>query len=318
MSLAYVDLVLDLYDGSGNYPVSGTASFVPSSVLDDPGVEVTGQMPVTTSFRAGSLPAVSLLATDNPGPLPAGWTWGITFAGITGAPAAFSFFLPAGPAAFTATDAAPAVFTWTPPGSEPWQLQSLPDGTGVQLSGASLPGGFSAGTTYYVVNASGYVCGLAATQGGTPIASTSSGSGELTVVSQLMSNLIQVSSGSTFQAYMPLSGGQFTGAVAGAVVSVADGATIEIDAALGSTFRVTLGGNHELTVVNPGFDSQKIVVEVTQGEGGPWTLTYSSAFDFGAAGEPVLSTATGDEDDFGLSYKAATGKWKCLAFVAGY
>jgi len=102
------------------------------------------------------------------------------------------------------------------------------------------------------------------------------------------------------------------------VENVADGATITIDAALASTFRVTLGGNHEITVINPAYDGQKIVVEVTQGEGGPWSLTYSSALDFGAAGQPALSTTAGDEDDFGLSYKAATGRWRVLAFAPGY
>lgn len=234
-ALNYVALTIDLYDGSGNYPVSGTATFTPSAVLTDAGVEIVGQQPVTVSFRAGSLPSATLLATDNSGPLPAGWTWSVSFSGITGAPAAFSFFLP-------------------------------------YASGAD----------------------------------------------QVLSDQIPVSSGTSFTAYMPLSGGQFTGPVAAAVANVADGATIEINAALGNTFRVTLGGNHELTVINPAYDGQKIVIEVTQGAGGPWLLSYSSVFDFGNADEPALSTATGDEDDFGLSYKAATGKWKCLAFAPGF
>lgn len=94
MTLNYVTLTLDLYDGSGNYPVSGTASFAPSAVLTDAGAEIVSQQPITVTFRAGSLPTVPLLATDNSGPLPAGWTWGVTFDGITGAPAGFSFFLP--------------------------------------------------------------------------------------------------------------------------------------------------------------------------------------------------------------------------------
>jgi hypothetical protein len=313
MALSYITLTLDLYDGSGNYPVSGTATFTPSAVLTDAGVEVTGQMPVTVSFRAGSLPAATLLATDNSGPLPSGWTWGVTFAGITGAPAAFSFELAAAAVSFTASDGSPCVFTV---GSGPAPL----DGTGVQLSGGSLPAGFSTGTTYYVVasTGSGGTFELADTQGGAPLASTSSGSGTVTTVSQLMSNLIRVSSGSTFQAYMPLSGGQFTGAVEPAVVSVADGAAITINAELGNLFRVTLGGNHELTVIN-GTDGQLIRVEVTQGPGGPWSLSYSSVFDFGSAGQPDLSTAEGDTDVLGLGCKAAAAApWQVLAFAAGF
>jgi hypothetical protein len=311
MALAYVAVTLDLYDGTGNYPVSGTATFTPSSVLTDPGVEVTGQIPVTVSFRAGSLPTVTLLATDNPGPLPAGWTWGVAFAGITGAPAAFSFFLPSAAVGFTASDGTPCVFTVS--GSAPL------NGTGVQLSGGSLPAGFSAETTYYVVasTGSGGTFELAATQGGSPLASTSTGSGTVATVSQVMSNLIPVSSGSTFTAYMPVSGGQFTGAVEPAVASVADGLVITTNAELGNLFRVTLGGNHELAVIN-GADGQLIRVEVTQGAGGPWSLSYSSAFDFGSAGQPSLSTTTGDTDVLGRGYKAAATKWQCLAFAGGY
>ena len=311
MSLQYVALTLDLYDGSGNFPVAGQASFVPSAVLTDAGVQVTDQQPVTTSFRAGSLPSVSLLATDNSGPLPARWTWGVTFAGITGAPAAFSFFLPAAAASFTATNASPCVFTIS--GTAPL------NGTGVQLSGGSLPAGFTAGVTYYVVasTGSGGTFELAATQSGTAIGSTSTGSGTVTTVSQLLSNLIPVSSGTSFVAYMPLSGGQFTGPVEPAVVNVADGATITIDASKGNLFRVTLGGNHQLTVIN-GTDGQLIRVEVTQGAGGPWALSYSPVFDFGSAGQPALSAVTGAEDDFGFGYKATAGKWRCLAFEGGF
>jgi hypothetical protein len=46
--------------------------------------------------------------------------------------------------AFTATNASPAVFT------APWA--SLASGQAVQLSGASLPAGFTQGTLYYTVN----------------------------------------------------------------------------------------------------------------------------------------------------------------------
>lgn len=94
MTLNYVTLTLDLYDGQGNPEISGKAVFTPSAVLTDAGVEIAGQQPITAVFRAGGLPAVRLLATDSSGPLPAGWTWSVEFSGISGAPAGFSFFLP--------------------------------------------------------------------------------------------------------------------------------------------------------------------------------------------------------------------------------
>lgn len=234
-ALAYVTLTLDLDDGSGNYPVSGTASFVPSAVLTDAGVAVIGQQPVTVSFRAGSLPVVSLLATDNSGPLPTGWTWGVTFSGITGAPAGFSFFLP-----------------------------------------------YASGAT------------------------------------QVMSDLIPVSSGTTFTAYMPLSGGQFTGAVEPAAANLTDGATISLNAALGNLFRLTLTGNHTLANPTGGTDGQLIRVEVTQGGSGGYSLSYGAAYDFGTDGVPALSTTAGDTDVLGFGYKATAGKWYCLAFAPGF
>jgi hypothetical protein len=70
---------------------------------------------------------------------------------------------------FTATKASPAVFTAT--GS------AYAAGETVLLSGASLPGGFTAGTFYFVVHPAGPTFQLAATQGGPGIASTSAGSG---------------------------------------------------------------------------------------------------------------------------------------------
>lgn len=312
MTLAYISLLLDLYDGSGNPAVTGTASFVPSAVLTDAGVEIVGQLPLPASFRAGSLPTVSLLATDNAGPLPAGWTWGVMFAGLTGAPAPFSFFLPSAAVSFTATNAAPCVFT-VGSGSAPVNA------TGVQLAGGSLPAGFSSATTYYVVasTGSGGTFELAATQGGAALGSTGTGSGTVTTVSQVMSNLIPVSSGSTFSAYMPLAGGQFTGAVEPGVVALADASTITVNAALGNLFRVTIAGNRTLTIIN-GTDGQLFRVEVTQGAGGPWSLAYSSVFDFGTAGQPSLSTLAGATDVLGLACKAAAGKYQLLAFAGGY
>jgi trimeric autotransporter adhesin len=94
MTLNYVTLVLDLYDGGGNVVTTGTAAFTPSVQLTDPGVEFIPQAPVPAVFHAAGTPSVRLLATDNTAPLPNGWTWLVTFTGVPGSPAAFSFFLP--------------------------------------------------------------------------------------------------------------------------------------------------------------------------------------------------------------------------------
>ena len=72
---------------------------------------------------------------------------------------------------FTATDASPGVLTAA--GS------AYSNGTPVQLTGASLPAGLLGATTYYVVNASTDTFELANTSGGSPLNTTSTGSGSV-------------------------------------------------------------------------------------------------------------------------------------------
>ena len=233
MTLNYVRLTLDLYDGQGNFPVSGLATFTPSAVLTDAGAEIVGQQPVVAVFHAAGVPSVSLLATDNSGPLPGGWTWSVSFSGITGAPAAFSFFLP-----------------------------------------------FSGGA------------------------------------SQLLSSLIPVSSGSSFQGYMPLTGGQFSGGVDPAVVTLTDAATILVNAALGNDFRVTLNGSRTLANPTGGVDGQMISILVTWG--GNFTLSFGAAYNFGAAGTPAMSMAAGKTDWLGFKYDAAKTQWLGVPGALGF
>ena len=200
MTLASVSLTLDLYDGQGSPVTQGVAYLTPSAQLTAP---LVTEAPAPVSFEGPGLPQVSLLATDNASLAPAGWGWEISFAWVPGNPGPWTFFLPAGPVSFTATDASPAVFTFTPTAA----LAALPDSTGVQLAGGSLPGGFSSGATYYVVNASGSTFKLAATVNGFPLASTSSGSGSATAVSGFLSSLTPVSDVTTMAACMPLPAG---------------------------------------------------------------------------------------------------------------
>ena len=85
---------------------------------------------------------------------------------------------------FTATHASPCVFTAA--GSYYY------NGANVTLSGASLPAGFSA-QSYYVVNASGATFELSATSGGSPINSTSTGSGTVQgAFSRINTSVLQI------------------------------------------------------------------------------------------------------------------------------
>jgi hypothetical protein len=109
------------------------------------------------------------------------------------------------------------------------------------------------------------------------------------------------------------------GALAPSVVTLADAATITFDASQGNDFRVTIAGNRTLaTPINP-TDGQKIVVQVTQGSGGSFTLSYGSGFEFSTAlPQPTLSTAAGDTDLLAFVYNAAKTRWLLAAFVPGF
>lgn len=200
MAISYVTLILDLYYGNGNPITQGTAALTPTQLLvDSPDQQYIPQAAVDVTFGALGLPPVLLLATDSASPEPPGWAWGLAFSGVPGNPPSFSVQLPAGPAAFTATDAAPCVFTWTPTAA----LTSVPNGAGVKLSGGSLPAGFASGTTYFAVASSGFTFSLATVTGGSAIASSSAGSGSLTVVQYNLSSLSPAVPVASYGAYLP-------------------------------------------------------------------------------------------------------------------
>jgi hypothetical protein len=70
------------------------------------------------------------------------------------------------------------------------------------------------------------------------------------------------------------------GALAPAVVNLTDAATISVDASAGNDFRLTIGGNRTVSAPANPTDGQKITLQVTQGTGGPYTLSWASAYAF--------------------------------------
>ena len=100
------------------------------------------------------------------------------------------------------------------------------------------------------------------------------------------------------------------GAVAPAVVFLTDAATIAVDASLGNDFRVTIAGNRTMGSPADPADGQKITFQVTQGSGGPFTLAWSTVYEFSTGlPQPTLSTTAGQTDLLGFIYNAAKGKW---------
>jgi hypothetical protein len=108
------------------------------------------------------------------------------------------------------------------------------------------------------------------------------------------------------------------GYIAPAVVALTDGATIAVDAALGNDFRVTIAGSRTINDPTSAVDGQRITFQITQGSGGGFIVTWGSAFDFGAAGVPTLSTAAGKTDVLGFIYNAALSSWLCVGSALGF
>ncbi len=104
------------------------------------------------------------------------------------------------------------------------------------------------------------------------------------------------------------------------VVNLIDASTISVDASQGNDFRLVLGGNHFLaSPINP-VDGQKILFEITQSSGGPYTLSYDTGYDFGdGLPAPVLSTRANTTDILGFVYNAAPiGRWLFVSFMGGF
>jgi hypothetical protein len=109
------------------------------------------------------------------------------------------------------------------------------------------------------------------------------------------------------------------GALTPAVVNLTDAPTIAVNASLGNDFRLTVNGNR--TMANPSnpANGQQIVIQITQGAGGPFAITWGSAYDFSVSlPQPVLSTTAGQTDLLGFIYNAAMNRWLLAAYLNGF
>lgn len=120
-------------------------------------------------------------------------------------------------------------------------------------------------------------------------------------------------------ASIPKSGGTMSGWLTPAVQALTFGSSIAINAAQGNVFSITLTGSSG-TLANPTnpTNGQHILVLVTQGTGGSFTLAYGGAYNFGTAGQPTLSTAAGDVDVLGFVYWSALSQWLCVGAALGF
>jgi hypothetical protein len=118
---------------------------------------------------------------------------------------------------------------------------------------------------------------------------------------------------------LPVAGGTMTGWLAPAVVSLTFGATIAVNAALGNDFRLTLTASTG-TIANPTnpVDGQIIEFAIAQDATGGRTVTWGTAYDFGSAGVPTLSTAASKVDLIGFKYNASLAKWMSMGSALGF
>lgn len=94
-------------------------------------------------------------------------------------------------------------------------------------------------------------------------------------------------------------------------VALADGANIATDASLSNNFEVTLGGNRTFDAPTNPTGGMVCNWAIAQDGTGSRTGTFASAFNFGSAGAPTLSTSPGVVDFVSGYYHAGTSEWLC-------
>jgi hypothetical protein len=106
----------------------------------------------------------------------------------------------------------------------------------------------------------------------------------------------------------------FTKAQRGAVVALADGATITPDFALANNYSVTLGGNRTLAAPTNLVAGQSGIITITQDATGSRTLAFASAWKFAGGAAPSLTTAANAVDE--LAYYVKPGGATIFAALA--
>lgn len=102
-------------------------------------------------------------------------------------------------------------------------------------------------------------------------------------------------------------------------VELTDAATIAVNASLGNTFRVELGGNRTMGAPTEPMKNQKIIFKIYQDNTGNRTLAWNAIYRFSTdIPSPTLSTGAGDLDYVGFIYNETDTKWDCIALVQGF
>lgn len=110
------------------------------------------------------------------------------------------------------------------------------------------------------------------------------------------------------------------GGVGVATVTLADGATPALNAALGSVFRLAAAGDRTIAIPTNPTPGQKIVIQHFA-SGGARTLALNSGaggFRFGSDIASLSQTASGKTDYIGCIYNDTDSKWDIVAVTKGF
>ena len=117
------------------------------------------------------------------------------------------------------------------------------------------------------------------------------------------------------------SGATLPGYLAPAVVTLSfvSSGTTTVNAASGNAFALTLtDSTSTLGAPSNPVNGQVIRIRMIQDSSGSRTIAYNSAYDFGAAGAPTLSTAANKIDILGFEYVSSISKWCYLGSGLGF
>lgn len=105
------------------------------------------------------------------------------------------------------------------------------------------------------------------------------------------------------------------------VVTLADGATVALDASLGNIFLLTTAGNRTILAPTNAVSGQKIVI-VHKAASADRTLALTTgsagAFRFGTDITALTATTSGKTDYIGAVYNSADSRWDVVSVVKGF
>ncbi len=116
--------------------------------------------------------------------------------------------------------------------------------------------------------------------------------------------------------------GHVSAAMPIAEVTLTDAASVAVNVALGSVFRLTATDNRVIAAPTNPTNGQLITIIVVQGSGGTKLVTFATgtgAFRFSTGLPfPTLSITAAKADKFLFQYDATAARWDCLASAIGF